>query len=233
METAEQIKTWQTFLAAEKTQPYFQQVLDFVKTEQGKGKQIYPRNADIFNAFKYTPFEKVKVVILGQDPYHGANQAHGLCFSVQRGVAVPPSLQNIFKELHSDLGVQLPKHGCLEKWAQQGVLLLNTVLTVEAGKPQSHTKKGWEIFTDKVIRVLNEEKEGLLFLLWGAPAQSKEALINQEKHTILKAPHPSPLSAHRGFFKCGHFSKVNALLRKMGQDEIDWNLEDREREPHP
>jgi uracil-DNA glycosylase len=217
-------KTWQTVLAAEKHQAYFQQILDFLKTAIAAGKKIYPQNADIFNAFRYTPFDQVKVVILGQDPYHGVSQAHGLCFSVQPGITPPPSLQNIFKELHADIGVPIPQHGCLEKWAQQGVLLLNTVLTVEAGQPQSHANIGWERFTDKVIQILNEEKQGLIFILWGAPAQRKAQLIDAKRHIILKAPHPSPLSAHRGFLGCKHFSKVNALLRQMGKPEIDWSL---------
>lgn len=222
--TMTETQTWQTFLADEKMQPYFRAILDFLKTEQAAGKKIYPPSADIFNAFKYTPFAAVKVVILGQDPYHGVNQAHGLCFSVQPGVAVPPSLQNIFQELHNDVGAAIPQHGCLSAWAQQGVLLLNTVMTVEAGKPQSHANKGWESFTDKVIRVLSEEKDGLVFLLWGAPAQRKAQLIDRSKHYLLTAPHPSPLSAHRGFFGCKHFSKTNALLRQMGRGEINWAL---------
>ncbi|MFT3742598.1 MAG: uracil-DNA glycosylase [Gammaproteobacteria bacterium] len=222
METAQ--KTWQTVLADEKHQPYFQNILQFLKEEQAKGKTIYPKSSDIFNAFRYTPFENVKVVILGQDPYHGYHQAHGLCFSVQPGTASPPSLQNIFKELHADLGIPIQRQGHLEKWAQQGVLLLNTVLTVEAGKPQSHANIGWEIFTDTVIRTLNTEKEGLIFLLWGSPAQKKAELVDASKHYILKAPHPSPFSAHRGFFGCQHFSKTNLLLKQQGLQEIDWDL---------
>lgn len=218
-------ETWQTFLAAEKTQPYFRKLLDFLKKEQSAGKKIYPGSADVFNAFKYTAFEDVRVVIIGQDPYHGANQAHGLCFSVQHGVAQPPSLQNIFKELRNDVGTNIPKHGCLEKWAKQGVLLLNTVLTVEAGKPQSHANQGWEIFTDKVISVLNAHKQNLIFLLWGTPAQRKGNNIDATKHSVLKAPHPSPLSAHRGFLGCKHFSKTNEILKAMGQKEIDWSLD--------
>lgn len=217
-------RTWQTFLADEKQEAYFQAILDFLKTEKAKGKVIYPKFADIFNAFKFTPFENVKVVLLGQDPYHGPMQAHGLCFSVPEGVPPPPSLQNIFLELKQDLGLPLPKHGNLQKWAQEGVLLLNTVLTVEAGKAHSHAKIGWEIFTDKVIKILNEEKEGLIFLLWGAPAQAKINLIDQSCHYILKSTHPSPLSAHRGFHGCGHFSKTNELLKAMGKEPIDWRL---------
>lgn len=224
METPTATKTWQTFLSAEKTQPYFLQILDFIKSEQAAGKKIYPPSNGAFNAFKYTAFADVKVVIIGQDPYHGPRQAHGLCFSVQPGIAPPPSLLNIFKELHSDLGLPIPKHGCLESWAKQGVLLLNSVLSVEAGKPQSHANIGWERFTDKVISVLNEEKDGLIFLLWGSPAQRKGEKIDPNKHYILKAPHPSPLSAHRGFLGCKHFSKTNALLRQMNKSEINWSL---------
>ncbi len=220
-----QTKTWQTVLAYEKHQPYFQKILDFLKTEQATGKKIYPKSADIFNAFKYTPFENVNVVIIGQDPYHGANQAHGLCFSVQPGIATPPSLHNIFLELQTDLANPLPSHGCLEKWAKQGVLLLNAVLTVESGKPQSHANIGWETFTDKVIHILNEEKEGVIFLLWGSSAQRKGQFIDASKHHILKAPHPSPLSAHRGFLGCRHFSATNQLLKQQGKPEIDWSLD--------
>lgn len=217
-------QTWQTLLAGEKQQPYFQSILNFIKTEQASGKKIYPKNADIFNALKYTPFEDVRVVILGQDPYHGKDQAHGLCFSVQKGVPVPPSLKNIFQELRDDLGTQIPTHGCLEKWAKQGVLLLNTVLTVEAGKPQSHANMGWEIFTDKIIHLLNTQKKGLIFLLWGSPAQRKGQIIDPVRHHILKTVHPSPLSAYRGFMGCKHFSKTNQLLRQMGKAEVDWQL---------
>lgn len=217
-------KTWETVLKGEKDQPYFQAALNFVKQERAKGKIIYPPQNDIFNALKFTPFDQVKVVIIGQDPYHGPNQAHGLCFSVKPGVAQPPSLQNILKELHADLGLPIPKSGNLEKWAKQGVLLLNASLTVEASKPQSHANIGWEKFTDKVIQTLNNNKEGLIFLLWGSPAQRKGQMVDPTKHYILKAPHPSPLSAHRGFFGSKPFSKTNALLRKMGKSEIDWSL---------
>ena len=217
-------QTWEDVLKGEKEQPYFQAALNFVKQERAKGKIIYPAQADIFNAFKYTPFADVKVVIIGQDPYHGPDQAHGLCFSVNPGITPPPSLQNIFQELQNDLDFSIPKNGCLEKWAKQGVLLLNASLTVEAGKPQSHANIGWEKFTDKVIEVLNEQKEGLIFILWGSPAQKKGQIVDPTRHTILKAPHPSPLSAYRGFFGCKHFSKTNELLRKLGKTEIDWSL---------
>ena len=217
-------KTWEIALKGEKEQPYFQAALNFVKQERAAGKVIYPIQADIFNALKYTPFEDVKVVIIGQDPYHGPNQAHGLCFSVKPGVPTPPSLQNILKELRDDLGIPIPKHGCLEKWTKQGVLLLNASLTVEAGKPQSHANIGWEKFTDKVIKVLNDQRKGLIFILWGSPAQRKGEMIDPTQHYILKAPHPSPLSAHRGFFGSKPFSKTNDLLRKMNKSPIDWSL---------
>lgn len=217
-------KTWTDVLAKEKQEPYFKAIMHFINDELKAGKRIYPPTQCIFNAFKLTPFEDVKVVIIGQDPYHGFGQAHGLCFSVREGVKPPPSLVNIFQELSSDLGITKPQHGCLEKWARQGVLLLNAVLSVEEGKPQSHAKIGWEHFTDRVISVLNDNKEGLVFLLWGAPAQRKGAAIDRTKHTVLTAPHPSPLSAHRGFFGCKHFSKTNQILRSAGLPEIEWQI---------
>jgi uracil-DNA glycosylase len=214
--------TWKTVLAQEKQQDYFAKILDFIKRERLAGKKVYPAQADIFNALKLTPFETVRVVILGQDPYHGPGQAHGLAFSVKPGVEFPPSLRNIFQELQNDLGVPPPSNGCLERWAKQGVLLLNAVLTVEAGKAQSHAQIGWQRFTDKVIEQLNSHPQSIVFLLWGASAQSKESLIDTQKHFILKTVHPSPLSAHRGFLGCRHFSKTNELLKRIGRDTIEW-----------
>lgn len=225
MTTMTETITWQTVLGDEKEKPYFQSILDFVKKERKAGKIIYPPQKDIFNSLKLTPYEAVKVVILGQDPYHGPNQAHGLAFSVRPGVPAPPSLQNIFKELHADLGIPIPSNGCLEKWAQQGVLLLNAALTVEAGKPQSHANIGWHRFTDTIIEKLNNHPKGIVFLLWGSYAQQKAQLITNLRHRILKAPHPSPLSANRGFFGCRHFSKANKLLQEMGRNKIDWSLD--------
>lgn len=216
--------TWKEILGPERERDYFKAAIKFVEDARKSGKTIYPPNGDVFNALNLTPFAKVKVVIIGQDPYHGPNQAHGLCFSVKKGVPPPPSLQNIFKELAQDVGFRPPGHGCLEDWARQGVLLLNAVLTVEAGKPQSHADIGWEKFTDTVIAELNQRTSGLIFLLWGSPAQKKGAIIDPSRHHVLKAPHPSPLSAHRGFLGCKHFSKTNELLRVMGKEEINWQL---------
>lgn len=224
MTTNTEIKTWKTLLTEEKEKDYFQKILEFVKNEREVGKQIYPPQKDIFNALKYTPFEEVKVVILGQDPYHGPNQAHGLCFSVQPGIPIPPSLKNIYKELQEDVEFTIPNHGCLENWAKQGMLLLNTSLTVEQSKAGSHSHIGWQRFTDRVIESLNEHPQSIVFLLWGSHAQSKTPLIDVMKHRILKAPHPSPLSAHRGFFGCHHFSKANEHLQKQGRGAIDWTL---------
>ncbi|MBT9432222.1 uracil-DNA glycosylase [Candidatus Sodalis endolongispinus] len=218
-----QMLTWRDALAQEKTLPYFQETLAFVAKEQAAGMTIYPPAKDVFNAFRFTELNAVKVVILGQDPYHGPNQAHGLSFSVKPGVPSPPSLVNIYKELASDIpGFVIPSHGCLQSWAQQGVMLLNTVLTVKAGKAHSHASLGWETFTDKVIKVLNAQREGIVFLLWGSHAQKKGTIIDPKRHHVLKAPHPSPLSAHRGFLGCRHFSKANALLEQQGQQPIDW-----------
>ena len=224
MNTMTETTTWKMILGDEKQKPYFQAILNFIQTERTAGKTIYPAQADIFNALKYTSFENVKVVILGQDPYHGPGQAHGLAFSVKPGVPPPPSLQNIFKELQTDLGIPKPTHGCLEKWATQGVLLLNTILTVEADKPQSHAHIGWQRFTDTIISSLNNHPQGIVFLLWGAYAQQKIQLITNLRHRILKAPHPSPFSANRGFLGCKHFSQTNQLLTQMGREPIDWHL---------
>lgn len=199
--------------------------MQFVQEEREANKVIYPPREDVFNAFKMTPLEKVRVVILGQDPYHGPNQAHGLCFSVQPGVAPPPSLVNIFKELQQDIaGFHYPDHGCLTHWAEQGVLLLNTVLTVQQGQAHSHAKIGWEEFTDKVIEQLNQHCEGLVFLLWGSHAQKKGSIVDRSRHCVMTAPHPSPLSAHRGFFGCKHFSRTNAYLQEQGKSPIDWQI---------
>lgn len=217
--------TWMDVLAAEKKKKYFLQILRFIEERRQNGAIIYPAKSKTFEALKTTPFDKVKVVILGQDPYHGPGQAHGLCFSVPPKVALPPSLQNIFRELNSDLGIPMAGNGSLNKWAQQGVLLLNTTLTVEKGQAGSHSKIGWEIFTDHIISSLNEGKEGIVFLLWGSHARKKKEIINPKKHHILEAPHPSPLSAHRGFFGCKHFSKTNEILVMQGASPIDWSLE--------
>lgn len=215
---------WKSLLSDEKTKPYFIKIMDFLTKERAAGKIIYPAQQNIFNALKHTPFEKVKIVIIGQDPYHGPNQAHGLSFSVKKGVDIPPSLRNIFKELHADIGFKIPNHGCLEEWADRGVLLLNAVLTVEANKPQSHAHIGWQIFTDTVIQKLNLHPQSIVYLLWGSHAQLKESLIDTKKHKILKAPHPSPLSASRGFLGCKHFSKANEILKAAGREPIDWQL---------
>ena len=196
----------------------------FLRAEKTAGKRIYPPSSKLFAALDATPFDAVEVVILGQDPYHGAGQAHGLCFSVPPGVPVPPSLDNIFKEIQRDFGIARPDHGCLLPWAQRGVLLLNAVLTVEDGKPGAHQGKGWEGFTDHVIDTLSREREGLVFMLWGAYAQAKGKLIDSRRHCVLKAPHPSPLSAHRGFIGCGHFSAANRWLAGRGAKAIDWSL---------
>ncbi len=215
--------SWKTVLQPEFDKAYFVELTTTVRRELQAGKTLYPPSKLIFNAFDKTPFDKVKVVILGQDPYHGPNQAHGLCFSVQRGVKPPPSLVNVFKEIQTDLGIAPPSHGCLEYWAEQGVFLLNAALTVRAGEPMSHSKIGWEIFTDAVIRTLSEQKSGLVFLLWGGFARNKKLLIDTSRHFVLEAAHPSPLS--RGaFFGCRHFSKTNDLLRQQGLTPIDWKL---------
>jgi len=217
-------QSWKTQLEQEFEQSYFVKIVDFLKEEKRKGTIIYPNTADIFTAFKLTPFTQVKVVILGQDPYHNPYQAHGLSFSVQKGIAAPPSLINIFKEINADLGIDIPNTGNLSHWAQQGVLLLNASLTVEANKPMSHSKIGWHIFTDAVIKKISEQKEHVVFLLWGKFAQSKAPLIDEHKHFILKAAHPSPLSAYNGFWGCKHFSKTNDYLQSKNKKPIDWRL---------
>ncbi len=217
-------ESWKTALEDEFNKPYFQELKSFLVAEKSK-HTVYPPGSRIFAAFDATPFDNVKVVILGQDPYHGAGQAHGLCFSVPKGVQKPPSLLNICKELNTDLGIPIAKHGNLEKWAKQGVLLLNATLTVRANMAGSHQNRGWETFTNAAIEKLSEQKSGLIFILWGAYAQAKEQIIDTSKHHILKAPHPSPLSVHRGFFGCRHFSKTNELLIKQGKTPIDWNFE--------
>lgn len=215
--------TWQDFISTEQQQDYLARTLAFVAAERAAGKTIYPADSDVFSAFEDTPFDEVNVVILGQDPYHGPGQAHGLCFSVLPGVKTPPSLVNIYKELAQEFpNFVIPDHGYLKSWAQQGVLLLNTVLTVEQGQAHSHAKLGWETFTDKVIEALNQERENVIFLLWGAHAQKKGKMIDTTKHHVLTAPHPSPLSARRGFFGCDHFSMTNQLLEKMSRSPIDW-----------
>lgn len=217
-------ESWKTVLEDEFNKPYFQELKSFLVAEKSK-YTVYPPGSRIFAAFDVTPFDNVKVVILGQDPYHGAGQAHGLCFSVPKGVQKPPSLLNICKELNTDLGIPIAKHGNLEKWAKQGVLLLNATLTVRANMAGSHQNRGWETFTNAAIEKLSEQKSGLIFILWGAYAQAKEQIIDTSKHHILKAPHPSPLSVHRGFFGCKHFSKTNELLVKQGKTPIDWDFE--------
>ena len=218
--------SWKAGLSDFLLSPRMDQLKQFLMQEKQQGKQIYPPNHLIFNAFNTTPLDQVKVVILGQDPYHGPNQAHGLSFSVQRGITPPPSLRNIFHELHSDLGISIPPHGDLSAWAKQGVLLLNAVLTVEAGQPTSHQKQGWEDFTDHVIDVINEHCEHVVFILWGAYAQRKGQRINLDKHLVLKAAHPSPLAANRGgFFGCKAFSKTNHYLKQQGIEPIDWQLD--------
>lgn len=216
--------SWREHLESQFREPYMEKLREFLLQRKKAGKIIYPEGENYFNALNQTPFDQVKVVILGQDPYHGPGQAHGLCFSVQPGVATPPSLVNIFKELQADLGIPISEHGCLTHWAQQGVLLLNSVLTVERGSAGAHQGKGWERFTDAVIQELNEKKEGLVFLLWGAYAQKKGQIIDRNRHCVLSAPHPSPLSAYRGFLGCQHFSKANNYLLARGGDVIDWTL---------
>jgi len=216
--------SWQTLLRPEFTKDYMQKLRDFLRTELAAGKSIFPKGAEYFAALDHTPVDRVKVVILGQDPYHGTGQAHGLCFSVKPGVAVPPSLVNIYKEMKTDLGISQPGHGCLLPWADQGVLLLNAVLTVQAHNAASHQGRGWEIFTDHIIAELNRIHDHLVFILWGGYAQRKGAKIDRNRHLVITSPHPSPLSAYRGFFGSRPFSQANAYLEANGKSPIDWLL---------
>lgn len=216
--------SWKAVLGAEFSRPYMGELKAFLQREKAGGKQIFPKGSEYFRALDLTPVDEVKVVILGQDPYHGAGQAHGLCFSVQPGVRIPPSLVNIYKEMQSDLGIPPARHGFLEHWARQGVLLLNSVLTVEEARAASHQGQGWEQFTDAVIRAVNEECEHVVFMLWGSYAQKKAAFVDRSRHLVLKAPHPSPLSAHNGFFGSRHFSQANEYLVSQGRNAIDWQL---------
>ncbi len=218
------VESWRQALKKEFEKEYMIQLRNFLAQEKTAQKTIFPKGSEYFAALNETPLEKVKVVILGQDPYHGPGQAHGLCFSVRPGVKPPPSLQNIFRELQSDLGIEPPLHGCLKSWAEQGVLLLNATLTVEAGRAGSHQGRGWETFTDQIIALLNERREGLVFMLWGSYAQKKGQFIDRKRHLVLEAPHPSPLSAHRGFLGCRHFSKANTYLQSQGQEPINFSL---------
>lgn len=215
---------WLEPLKGEFSKPYYARLYKTVKAEYEK-YQIFPHSEDVFNAFHFTPLNRVKVVIIGQDPYHNVGQAHGLCFSVKPGVDIPPSLQNIYKELEDDLGYPVPNHGCLTKWAEEGVLLLNTVLTVRAHQANSHQGIGWEIFTDRVIEILNEEERPIVFILWGKPAQRKKEMLTNPRHLILEAPHPSPLSAYRGFFGSKPFSRTNDFLVANGLEPVDWKIE--------
>ena len=215
---------WMEAIKPDFSKQYYKELYGFVKQEYSS-YVVFPPSEDIFNAFHFTPLSKVKVVIIGQDPYHNVGHAHGLCFSVQPGTEIPPSLVNIYKELQDDVGCEIPNNGYLVKWAEQGVLLLNTVLTVRAHQANSHQGKGWEQFTDAVIRAVNEKEEPVVFLLWGRPAQLKKSMLNNPKHLILEAPHPSPLSAYRGFFGCKHFSKANEFLTAHGLSPIDWQIE--------
>lgn len=218
---------WSEQLAAEFQQPYMQDLAGFLASEEGAGKVLFPASQHCFNALNSTPLDRVSVVILGQDPYHGPGQAHGLCFSVRPDVPPPPSLVNIFKELQEDVGIALPEHGCLQSWAEQGVLLLNSVLTVEQGQAAAHQGRGWETFTDRVIELINREREGVVFLLWGSYARKKGAKIDRQRHLVLEGPHPSPLSAYRGFFGCKHFSRANQWLQQKGQRPVEWSLPSR------
>jgi uracil-DNA glycosylase len=216
--------SWLELLRSEFDEPYIGNLRQFLRAEKVAGKSIYPQGHEWFRALDLTPLDKVRVVILGQDPYHGEGQAHGLCFSVKPGVQIPPSLANIYKEIESDLGIKPAKHGFLEHWAKQGVLLLNSVLTVEKGRAASHRDRGWERFTDAIIRKVNERPDPVVFMLWGSYAQKKGAFVDTSRHLVLKAPHPSPLSAYSGFFGCKHFSKANAFLESHGLQPVDWAL---------
>lgn len=216
--------SWKTRLDDEFNSPYMQTLRNFLIAEKQQRFNVFPPSSQTFAAFNATPFNKVKVVIIGQDPYHGKGQAHGLSFSVPKGMAIPPSLRNIYKAIEQDIGITPPQHGCLESWAAEGVFLLNATLSVREGQAGSHQNQGWEQFTDTVIAKLNEEKQNLVFMLWGSYAQKKGAFINQEKHLVLHAPHPSPLSAHRGFFQCQHFSKANAYLAQHNKQPISWKI---------
>ena len=227
MASADRIRlepSWKARIGDWLLRPEMQALSEFLRQRKAAGARIYPPGPEIFAAFDATPFEQVKVVVLGQDPYHGPGQAHGLCFSVLPGVPVPPSLLNIYKEIEAGLGLPRPEHGCLLPWARRGVLLLNAVLTVEDGRAGAHQGKGWEGFTDRAIQALAEEREGLVFMLWGSYAQAKGKVIDPRRHRVLKAPHPSPLSAHRGFLGCGHFAAANEYLQRRGQPPVDWSL---------
>ena len=227
VETQDRIKleaSWKLLLMEEFSKEYMKQLRQFLAESKSKAKIVYPPGDQIFNAFNLTPFDKVRVVIIGQDPYHGPGQAHGLCFSVQTGVRLPPSLQNIYKEINQELGLEFSSNGCLSSWAEQGVLLLNSVLTVEKGHAGSHQGKGWEQFTDRVIEIINEEHESCVFLLLGSYAQNKGQIIDRNRHLVLESPHPSPFSAHRGFFGNGHFKRVNEYLQSKGKTPIDWRV---------
>lgn len=221
------MNTWSEFLEQQQQQDYYQTLQSFVQSERDTGKRIYPADSDVFNAFDLTPLKQVRVVMLGQDPYHGDGQAHGLCFSVRPDIKIPPSLRNMYKELAQDIeGFTIPNHGYLDTWAKQGVLMLNTVLTVEEGKAHSHAKSGWEIFTDEVISMLNKQPQEIIFILWGNHAKKKGRHINRDRHHVLEGVHPSPLSANRGFFGCKHFSQVNERLAQQGLSPINWQISD-------
>ncbi len=215
--------SWSQLIDEESTKPYYRELQSFLKSERKK-YEIYPPEKEVFSAFELTPFDKVKVVVLGQDPYHGEGQAHGLSFSVKKGIKVPPSLANIYKELKADQGIEIPNHGNLKNWARQGVLLLNTVMTVRKAEANSHQGKGWEIFTDRVVEALSTQKSDLVFILWGGPSQKKASKVNPDHHHLILSPHPSPLSSYRGFFGSKPFSRTNDFLRKSGKEPIDWSL---------